>query len=98
MPCQVSYWKLLTCSVFKECLTLFYSLGVICVYQKYKKYFSKQINHSVFENKFGELDKEEEIFLELIVLDLEFPLNCFSKVRFFRLTDAASLQEGPLVT
>ena len=25
MPCQVSYWKLLTCSVFKGCLTLFLS-------------------------------------------------------------------------
>jgi hypothetical protein len=70
MPCQISYWKLLSCSVFKGCLALFYSLGIICVYQKYKSYFSRQINHIVFENKFSELGKVGKIFLELISLDL----------------------------
>lgn len=68
------------------------------MYQKYKRYFLKQINHSVFENKFSELGKVGKIFLELTVLDLEFPLSYFAKVRFFCFTDAASLLEVPLVT
>lgn len=58
----------------------------------------KQINRSVFENKFSKLVKVEKIFLELIVLDLEFPLSYFLEVRFFYFTDAASLLEVPLVT
>lgn len=98
MPYQVSYWKLLTCSVFKGCLTLFYSLGIICAYQKHKRYVSKQISHSVFENKFTELGKVGKILLELFVLDLEFPLSCFSKVSLFYFTVAAAVLGVPLVT
>lgn len=52
------------------------------MYQKYKRYFSKQINHRVFENKFSELGKVGKIFLELIVLDLEFTLSYFPKSVF----------------
>ena len=69
-------------------LTPFCSLGIAYAYQKDKRYFSKEINHSIFENKFSEFGKVEGIFLELIVLDLEFPcLSYFSNLRFSYFTD-----------